>query len=267
MEEGLQSGTKKDIPGAYMRDIGGWRACGGQVRNGLLYRSARLAELRGEGVAALTRLGIRSVYDLRTAEERTHTPDRVPPGVNYVVVDVLRDLPGLRPGELVNVLADPKAAESVLGGQQVTSAIEQGYRHVINLPSALTGYRRLFGDLAEPARMPALLHCTTGKDRTGWAVAALLLLLGVTEDDVYADYLLTNKQLLPAMRPIVDRFVAAGGEADLLAPVIGLLAEYLVISVDEMRQRFGSIEGYFYEGLGLDSHTDEHLRTTFVEYG
>jgi protein-tyrosine phosphatase len=115
--------------------------------------------------------------------------------------------------------------------------------------------------------MPALLHCTTGKDRTGWAVAALLLLLGVTEDDVYADYLLTNKQLLPAMRPIVDRFVAAGGDADLLAPLLGVQAEYLDIAVDEMRQRFGSIEEYFINGLNLDQATIERLRTNFIDRG
>ena len=90
-------------------------------------------------------------------------------------------------------------------------------------------------------------------------------MLGVAEDDVYADYLLTNQQLLPTLKPFIDRFVAAGGDADLLTPVLGVQAEYLAAAIDEMRQRFGTIDGYFSEGLHLPTQTMERLKNAFVQ--
>jgi hypothetical protein len=64
-----------------LRDLGGWpTADGGRVRRGLLYRSVALDKLDEPGTAAVTRLGIRTVIDLRTEGERTAEPDRLPDG-------------------------------------------------------------------------------------------------------------------------------------------------------------------------------------------
>lgn len=128
------------------------------------------------------------------------------------------------------------------------------------MPSALTGLRQLFSEFAQPDRRPALFHCTTGKDRTGWAAAALLMLLDVSDNDVMDDYLLTNDELLPELEPVFDRFEAAGGDPALLRPMLGVQEEYLAAALDEMRQRFGTIEGYFTNGLQLDAATQDALR-------
>jgi protein-tyrosine phosphatase len=47
----------------------------------------------------------------------------------------------------------------------------QVYREFITLPSAEASYATLFTDLADPHMAPGVFHCTTGKDRTGWAAA------------------------------------------------------------------------------------------------
>jgi protein-tyrosine phosphatase len=92
-----------------------------------------------------------------------------------------------------------------------------------------------------------------------------LLLLDVSVDDVFADYLLTNRDLLPALAPYFDRFRAAGGDPQLLTPLLGVDRAYLDASLDEMRSRFGTIEGYFGEGLGLDAGAQQELRSSLVE--
>ncbi len=75
-----------------LRDVGGYSTRdGGRVRTGLLYRSSELSRLDGADAAAFARLRIRAVYDLRTEGERTAQPDRLPPGTEHVVVDVIRD--------------------------------------------------------------------------------------------------------------------------------------------------------------------------------
>jgi protein-tyrosine phosphatase len=168
------------------------------VRAGLLYRSAELDRLAGGDLEAFAGLGIRSVYDLRTEAERAAQPDRLPPGTEHVVLDVLKDSANAAPAQLLKVLSDPKGAEEMLGGGRAGALFEHGYREIVSLPSARDAYRRLFSDLAEEEHRPALFHCTTGKDRTGWAAAALLLLLGVSDEQVMDDYLLTT---LSSCRP------------------------------------------------------------------
>lgn len=249
-----------------MRDLGGWPTGeGGRVRFGLLYRSAALDELQGQAQEHFIRLGIRSVYDLRVEEERKSKPDRVPTGTKHIVVDVLKDETSAAPAQLLNMASDPELAKSLLGGGKGIELFEQGYRQIVSLPSALEAYRRLFTDLSCDEHRPALFHCAGGKDRTGWAAAAMLLLLGVPEDVVVKEYLLTNEQLLPAYKPVFDRFESMGGDPELLMPVFGAREEYLHAALDEVCQRFGTIDGYFTDGLGLDAGTLRRLRATFIE--
>ena len=82
---------------------------------------------------------------------------------------------------------------------------------------------------------------------------------------MFADYLLTNDQLLPALQPLLDQFRSIGGDPDLLKPVVGVQQEYLETALDEMRKRYQTIDGYFSQGLGLDGATIGKLRTKLTE--
>jgi protein-tyrosine phosphatase len=251
-----------------LRDLGGWPTRdGGTVRYGLLYRSTDLTNLAGADMETFATLGIRSVYDLRTEVERAAQPDRVPPGTEQVTLDVFADAVNAAPAALLTVMTDPKAAEEMLGGGKGLTLFEVGYRDIVRLPSAKAQYHRLFSDIAEPEHRPALFHCTGGKDRTGWASASMLMLLGVPDDLVMTEYLLTNDELLPAEQPAIDRFRAMGGDPDLIRPCVGVAPEYLEAALDEMRTRYGTIEGYFSEGLKLDESVQATLREVFIEPG
>jgi protein-tyrosine phosphatase len=206
-------GQSIDVPGvANLRDIGGYATRDrARVRTGLLYRSAGLANLK-PSEPAFTRLGVRSVYDMRTTRERLVGPDRIPDEVDLVVVDVLR------------------------GRRGAARAGSEAYREIVSLPSALDAYRLFFSDLAL-GRTPALFHCTAGVDRTGWAAAALLMLLHVSEEHVMHDFLLSS----------------------------GARVEHLTAALDEMRSRYGTIERYFDLGLGLDVDVQSAIRIAFIE--
>ncbi len=169
-----------------------------------------------EDFSVFANLGIRSVYDFRTEAEREKQPDSDLPGVKHIVVDVLKDASGAAPAQLMKALADPKAAAEMLGDGKAVALFIGAYRQIVSLPSALTGYRLFFTNLLDEESRPVYFHCTTGKDRTGWAAAALLSLLGVPDDLVMEEYLLTNTQLLPTMQPIIDNFQSLGGDPELL---------------------------------------------------
>ena len=248
-----------------LRDLGGWRTPDGRVRYGLLFRSAEFSDLQGDDAAAFAGLGIRSVYDLRTQAERAQQPNQLPPGTKYVVLDILRDSSQAGAAQLLAVLGNPKAAEAMLGGGKAVTLFEGSYREIVTLPSALAGYRQFFSAIAGEENTPAVFHCTTGKDRTGWAAAVTLLLLGVSDDDVFADYLLTNDQLLPALQPALDQFRSIGGDPELLMPVVGVRKHYLETAIGEMQKRYKTIDGYFSQGLRLDTATIDKLRDKFTD--
>jgi len=146
----------------------------------------------------------------------------------------------------------------------VEAAFQQGYREFVSLPSAKKEFRELFLALGDQKKLPTLFHCTTGKDRTGWAAAAFLTLLGVPKDTVMKDYLRSNDYIIPAYQKVIDKFVAAGGDKSIPLAILGVKEEYLNASFDEMQKKYGTIEKYFSEGLGIDAAQQKALRDLYL---
>jgi protein-tyrosine phosphatase len=248
-----------------LRDAGGHRtAGGGMMRSGLLYRADHAAQLAPTERSTLAGLGIKVVYDLRTDAERAMQPGECIPGARHVPLDLMADDRQAGPAQLLRLLEHPRAAKAALGDGRAVALFIEGYRSVVKMPSALAGLRSLYGGLAEEGSLPALCHCTTGKDRTGWACAALQTLVGVPYEDVMADFLASNRYVMPKYRARVEEFAARGGDAELLVPVLSVLPEYLEASFGEVRRTYGSIEGYFADGLGLDARAQQALRDRFL---
>jgi protein-tyrosine phosphatase len=248
-----------------LRDAGGYTSRDGAVvRRGLAYRSSGLNPISPDDAEKIARLGLKTVFDLRTAEEVNARPDELPSGTKRVWLNVLADADASGPALLGKLLRDPQEANSVLGGGKVEAMFEQSYRDFVSLPSARKAYRELFVALGQPDQLPAVYHCSTGKDRTGWASAALLTLLGVPRDKVVEDFLRSNDYILPAVTRQIDAFVAAGGERSIMLAIFGVRKQYLDASVDEMQKRYGTIENYFAEGLGIDAAGQKALRDLYL---
>jgi protein-tyrosine phosphatase len=249
---------------ANLRDVGGWPTRDGrQVRSGLVYRSAELSRLHGTDLEAFAELGIRTVYDLRTAAETARQPDALPEGTASEALDVLADAEHAAPAELQSIFENPGRASEFLTEGQAERYFETAYRAFVTLPSARSAYRRLFEGLAF-AEVPVLYHCTTGKDRTGWATAVLFRLLGVPEDQLLEDYLLTNTELLPMVQPWMDQFAAGGGDPGLLMPILGVQQSYLDAAFAQLEESYHSVEDYFVTGLGLSPATLDALRERLI---
>ncbi|MDF2509580.1 MAG: protein tyrosine phosphatase [Microbacterium sp.] len=248
-----------------LRDLGGIPAANGSVKRGVLYRSASLSSLTEPGQAWFSMLGIETVYDLRTAAEAAESPDRLPPGTDRISLDVLAGASASIAASVGQLTTDPRAFVASLADGQAERLFEDSYRDFIRLPSALSAYRAFYLGLIDEGRHgAALFHCTTGKDRTGWAAASLLTLLGASEADVYDDYLQTNIDLLPALEPVLQQAESHGVEREALMPVLGVRESYLAASFRQMHDQFGSIDEYATDGLGLSSEQQHRLRTTLT---
>lgn len=248
-----------------LRDMGGYKtADGATVARGLVYRSNQLFDINANDMLLLAKLNLKNDFDLRTAAERGANPDELPEGVNNVWLNVLADVPAAGPANLAALLSDPQKANAELGEGKVEELFKTAYRHCISLPSAQKAYRELFLSLGDKDQLPALFHCATGKDRTGWAAAALLTLLGVPMEAVKEDYLRSNEYILPMYDTIIQQFVAAGGSPSIPQAILGVKEEYLNEAFVEMQTKYGSIENYFSEGLGITSEQQNAIREIYL---
>lgn len=248
-----------------LRDIGGYTTADGKtVTRGLVYRSDVFNPMGPADLAKLDSLGLKRNYDLRTTAEIEAQPDQMPVGVEHVQLDVLGEEGEAANAKLAELLQDPPRARAELGDGKVEELFADGYRKFVSLPGAQKAYRELFLSLGDASRLPAVFHCTAGKDRTGWAAAALLTLLGVPRETVMADYLRTNEYLLPYYGQAIDWFANAGGTREIAEAIFGVKREYLEAAFDEMEQRYGTVEKYFSEGLGIDADGQMALRVRLL---
>lgn len=230
---------------ANLRDVGGAPvAGGGVVRDGVLFRSTQLASVSDGDRAALAELNLGLVVDLRTSYEVKLAPD-VPMAAEYVWLDVLQDSALASQASMDDIFSEPGRFAQILSDGTAESLMKQAYLDIVDLPSARAAYGRWLRDLAQ-MRVPALVHCTNGKDRTGWAIALALMAVGVGEDAVLTDYLTTNDQYLPALEPIFAQVAEQGLDPALLEPVLGVREEYLQTALERVAG-LGGLDAY----LGL----------------
>ena len=248
-----------------LRDLGGYQTSdGATVAAGLVYRSNQLSGITPEDMEKIAGLGLKVDYDLRTSDEKDARPDELPEGVEYVWLDVLADSPQAGPAMLEKLMENPEEANAALGGGKAAEGFAQSYREFVSLPSAKAEFSKLYLGLGDEQKLPALFHCTTGKDRTGWAAAALFPLLGVPRGVIMEDYLRSNDYILPMYQEVIDGFVAAGGEESIPLAILGVKQEYLESAFDEMETQYGSIENYFAEGLGIDAEQQQAIREIYL---
>jgi protein-tyrosine phosphatase len=139
--------------------------------------------------------------------------------------------------------------------------MQDAYRDFVSLPSAQRGYHDLFERLSNSENLPTVFHCTAGKDRTGWAQAVLLTILGVPRDVILEDYVLTDHYLEPQIASVENtlRSVAATAKVIMRAD-----PSYLRAAFQEVDRRFGSFDNYLHKGLKLSDVTLTAIRGNFL---
>jgi protein tyrosine/serine phosphatase len=225
-------------------------ANGGEMRTGVFYRSNALT-LSAPDLATVSGLGITKDIDLRTPGEIAATPDVVPTGATYLNINIL----GAGSAATSSVATAKSSAE-------VVTAMEGMYRGFVTDPTDRAGFRDTLLQLANTPGA-VLYHCTSGKDRTGWASAILQTIAGVSPDTIMKDYLATNSYsagslgILKLLPPSL---------AAIFGPALGVQASFLQASLDQVTASYGSMRAYLTQGLGLTQADIYVLRARMVEY-
>ncbi|KOG21049.1 MULTISPECIES: tyrosine-protein phosphatase [Streptomyces] len=250
-----------------VRDLGGYLTYdGARVRHGLAYRGDHLGKLTDADVATLGGLGLGAVVDLRIPLEVGYDgADRLPAGTAPVARPVTDN--GLF-GQLLAAIGsrDPVRQEEMLGGGRAAAFMTGVYRSFVTEPANRAALATTLRDFADPRRGPLLVHCTSGKDRTGWTSWLLLTLLGVPASSARADYLASNT-FRAAHDARVREGLKQGGlmqNPELIVPLQEVRTEYLDAALDQVRTSYGSLFRYVSVGLGLDPRELPALRERLV---
>jgi protein-tyrosine phosphatase len=240
------------------RDFGGYRGADGRrVRWGYLYRSGQLSGLTPQDLDLLDSLQLDLVCDFRREDEQQNSPSRYPPARQPEVAS----LP-ITPGS--NTAAFTEGGLD-LGGRQPMFDFMVGINRDF-VESQGPVYTRMFREILQRPDARFLVHCAAGKDRTGFAVAVILLALGVPVEQVMQDYMLTRRFFHPQQE--VGRLRAKYGlesvPEEAILPMLEVHEAYLERALQAIAE-YGEVETYLEEVLGVGSAEREELRRRYLE--
>jgi len=229
------------------RDLGGYCTSDGRVvRWRQIFRSNHLGHLTAADTDIVRAVGLRSAFDLRGREERTAAAC----GLEEITVHPLPIEP-----TVVAALRARLAAGS-LSSSDAREIMRETYRSYVRHNTH--SFRALFAHLLQD-HAPLVIHCTAGKDRTGFACALVLHALGVPDDVIAEDYLLTNR--------LYRRDPASGTDLpeDVREAIGSVEASYLAAAFEAIHADYGGLDFYLKDGLGLGESERASLKDRYLQ--
>lgn len=238
------------------RDLGGYTTTDGRrVKTGKIYRSDNLSALSADDWQRLRQLGLGLVVDFRSRDEIAATPPGIPADI------ALLELPMGIAGVDIEDLR-----KRVASGDFETIELPNSYSNIAFHQT--DPLREWFRVLLNDTPSTAVFHCTSGKDRTGLAALLLLSALGVSEKDALDDFEASNQFLAPGIAKTVARVRAQPqfkGSTAKLEALLGVRREQMAQTLADIRERYGSVDRYLEQALGVDAARRQALRQRYLD--
>ncbi|MET0182271.1 MAG: tyrosine-protein phosphatase [Caulobacterales bacterium] len=231
------------------RDFGGYSGNGRQMARGRFFRSASHADATDNDLMRLADMGFDAIVDLRRPVERNRAPSRRWSNFAAAVVENDDDYEG-------EVDWHSSFGAHAAAADDFRKHLLLFYSEAPRVPRHVDLFTRYFDKLAE-SKGAFLVHCAAGKDRTGMIVALTHTLAGVHEDDIFADYMLTNdaerfSRMGPAWLSDFEKRHGRRPEEGSVEALMGVHEDYLHAAFKTMRESHGDLLTYIRDGLGVD---------------
>ena len=229
------------------RDLGGYPTADGRTLSWRqLFRSNHLGHLTDADAAIVRGLGVASAFDFRGTDERK--------AAECVIREIkVHSLP-IEPTVVAALRA--KLQARALSSNDALEIMRESYRGYVRTNTH--SFREMFGHLLN-ANAPSVIHCTAGKDRTGFAVALILHALGVPAQVISEDYLLTNRFYRR------DPNSAPDLPADVRQAIGSVDSSFLAAGFEAVNSQYGNLEGYFRDGLSLGAQERSELKQRYLQ--
>lgn len=247
------------------RDFGGYTTQDGtKLPKGLLYRSGDLSKASDEDLECIANLGIKTICDLRSVQERESQPDRVPAAKPVTFFHI-----PMRPIVDYHARSLRRLLSLMFGQERRTDYIAESYKAYREYATSyLPQLKALFQHMSCPENLPVLIHCSAGKDRTGVVSSLIQLVLGVSFNTVMEDYLKTNGLLDLYNAEIYRRLrklAYFGVPWKMYKPLFDARADYLNEAIKQIKQEFGAIDEWFRRGLGFSEREQMEFVSVFKD--
>ena len=233
----LLSESQLPMSGGYnYRDMGGISTVDGHhVKWGKVFRSDDLQKLTDADLTYLASIPLTTIVDFRSDEEIQQGADRLPVSVkSHVTLSI-------SPGNQREIAARMHTLKS----HEADSLMLEINKQLVTSPQSIEQYRKFFELLQDEKNRPLLFHCSAGKDRTGMAAALFLFSLGVEENHIITDYLLSNKYL----ENKYEEYILANPN---LKPLFEVKPEFIETGLAQIRKEHGTIENFLQHVLHVD---------------
>ena len=252
------------------RDLGGYKTIDGKtVKWGQVYRSGELPRLTNEDVMILESLGIKTVNSfLSQPEIDAKGEDRLPEGIKEISIPI--DTEDGTGGLAKEILIARQTGDFSNVPVEINPEI---HKLLINI--ANKEYAQLLREVLDSSNRPMVFHCSHGIHRTGTATALLLTILGVPWETIREDYLLSNlsrkeevdHRLVQLRKLSAKNQGITPDEVDMTNTnaFYILEAEYIDAALDEAIKKYGSMDNYIKEGLGITDEEIQKLKDALLE--
>lgn len=260
-----------------LRDMGGYQAEGGKtVKWGMLYRSDHIYNATDAGVAYLKKLNINTIIDYRSDEEISKYPNKtIDEEIKIYQLDPVAHAAELSAQftsskenediNLINKIIEQKEKGALVN--QADVVLEQ-YRTFANKENSKEAFGQMLVATASPDAPAVIQHCRGGKDRTGFGAMLVLGILGVKKEDLVKDYMLTEKNRQERNRVKMEGYKKLTDDKvvlDHLYSFIDTRSEFIAISIDTITEKYGSIEKYVIEELGITRAMIDAMKAIYLE--
>lgn len=230
------------------RDLGGYFTENDQqMRWGKIYRSGSLFQVSSKDTKHLKKLGVKTVIDLRSFEEMLHYP-------------LLRFGATIRPtyiNELNSFEMQDKVLHQNISHIEAAQMMREGYVNI--LTNNVKQMRFVFQALLDDSCYPILIQDNLGKDRTGIICYLILRAIGVSEEEVINDYLLSNRYInIQNYAGMMHGMPEATQEA--MTAVLRSNQDYIDYAIASIVKKYGSLDTYFSKELGLSATDRDRLK-------
>ncbi len=246
-----------------LRDLGGYVTADGKRRTRwrVLFRSGHLNNLHGRDIDRFNALNIGTIIDFRSNFEKEQEPDMIPEDRSIYQIA----LPVLDEGnsEMMSELRR-RFEENDLDDLDTMGIMAHTYQQFAT--EFTKEYASFVQTVLHANGSPILWHCTAGKDRAGFAAALLLKLLGVPQETIVADYMLSAKYAKPPRKMVMMLRTFRGAKAvRLVKPMYGVTPEWIRSTFQTIEENWGSFEAYTHDALGLTDEDIFRLRELYTE--
>lgn len=254
------------------RDMGGYYTEDNrQVKWGKLYRSDQPFNANKKGIETIKGLNLHTIFDYRSQDEI----QKYPTPNSLSEIQYYNYNPQAQTAELSAQFSAPvededqQLIDEMVKNKEIdhNASILEQYRGFVYNDAAKETFKNLLKISAQEGSAPLLHHCRGGKDRTGFGALLILGLLGVPDDTIIYDFMLTKENRKERNQIKMDKYRKITQNEDILKQLYSLIDTkemFLTESINMIKENYSSIKDYVINELEVTQLEIDKLRKLYL---